>query len=223
MDLLKEFRDEFEFLYQSASHTAPDINSYEISLLLTKAVDKIISDSIPLVDTNESSRRLLQPLIVPDVTCIKEDLVSEYKYYNKLKYYYPEDSRYNLKVGIITGSCSGALSVVTDKVDFLSETINNPFRRPNKRKVLRVIGGSDSKGQFDYIYYNKEIEVDNITVTYIKDNNPIIVSDFKTDPSCIGDESIKGKDTLTNTELSVEFYPMILEIAVGFAKLTIKK
>lgn len=223
MNLLREFKDQFEVLYQSASEIAPDINSYEISLFLTKAVDKIVTDSIPSIDTNEASRQLLQPLVVTNKVSKSMQVVSEYADISKTKFYYDKEDRYNLRVNVVTNSCKGYIKVVTDKLDYIEETIANPFKRPNKRRVIKVMGGEDELGKFDFIYHSADVKITEITTTYVKDNNPIIVENFKDDPNCIGDETIKGKNTITNTELPISTYPLILELAVGFAKLTIKK
>lgn len=221
---LLEFKNQFEFLYQSSAGTAPDINSYEISLLLTKAVDELINASIlngP--DKNEYDRRFLQPLIVPgfNLEFIKVD--SEYKQFNKYIAYLPKDLRYSLRETLLNNKCLGTLKIVTSKIDYFNEDIINPFRRPKADKVLKLAGGSDNKGLFNTYYISKESNIDTIKLTYIKQNKPIILDDLSEDMYNIGDETLKGLKGPCETEISEEFHQAIVDLAVAIADKTIKK
>lgn len=218
---LKEFRDSFEFLYQSAFDQAPDINSYEISLCLTKAVDRLILEAVPSVDINESSRRLLHPL-TDTKFCDIEEVRSDNSKFKKLKVYFPTNLQYSLRYAIVAYGCSSFMEVSFDKLDYLNETFKNPFRQPNKRKAIVISGGVDDIGRFDYVYVHKEVSVSTIEINYIRYNNPIIITNLASDDMLIGDESIRGLSVETETELTQEFHDSIVELAVNIAKTTLK-
>lgn len=218
---IQEFRSNFEFLYQSATQMAPDINSYEISLCLTKAVDKLILESIESVDTNERSRRLLHPLIQTRA-CDTQVVKSEYSKFKKYKVYFPDSLQYNLRYAISSYSCPSFLVSSTQRIDNLNEVFKNPFRQPNNRKAILATGGEDDRGRFDYIYLSNKVSMSDIEITYVRYNNPIIVENFRDDEDLIGNETIKGLRSKTSTELTEEFHNAIVDVAVVIAKQTLK-
>lgn len=217
MDIFTEFNNAFDLEYQSASNQAPDINMYEKSYFFTKANDKLITDSIQFFDKNETSKRLLQPLLVQNHECSFDEVQSELPKFRKFKVSYPTNFRALLRMTINTNNCSGIVINKEDRLDNINETYNNPFRQPNKRRVVKVLGEVDGQVKFDYIYTSKDTTILNIHASYIKYNKPIVLMDFDEDPTAIGDESIRGYTTKTMTDLEQEFHPSIIKGAVIYA------
>lgn len=214
--VLVELNNAFDLEYQSASNVAPDINMYEKSYFFTKSVNKLIREAIPLFDKNESSKRLLQPLLIQNFACSIVKVDSEFSKFEKYKVTYPNDFRLLLRISITSKKCGELILSKEDKIDFLNETMSNPFRKPNKRKVIKVLGETDND-KHDYIYTSKGVDISKVNISYLKHNNPIILMDLRDDPTTIGDETIDGKYLPTMTELSKEFYPSIISTAVIFA------
>ena len=89
--------------------------------------------------------------------------------------------------------------------------LNNPFKRPNSRKVIRA---EFNKEKFK-IY--SELEVEKYKTKYITKDLPIIIEDFTTDPELNGDESIEGVNVESMTKLPSFIHDEIIDKAVIIA------
>ena len=227
MSVITEISNAFDLEYQSASNTAPDMTLYEKSYFLTAALKKLITEAIPLFDINETSRRLLQPLLVSNKVLQTVEIISEYQGLNKFAIGLPKDCKNVLREVVLSDNCPVVKNVEVDRLDQIAETINNPFKKPNKRKVLKIVGGpaedlinlgfinADTLKGYDLYYSTGGIL--EVRVTYFKYENPIILGDLQDDPNGYGDETIGGLFSPSEPELYEEFIPQIISIAVVMA------
>lgn len=208
---LPEFNNEFDITYNLASFGAPDLNSYEKSVFLTQAVREIVESLYTNYENSEYEKRALNPLVVEKVV----DLVSATDYYKNVvvqECTLPTDLYFILQENVITNStCNSNVEIIVEDLDNLNKTIKNPFKKPNKRKIIRTsIGGNKLR------LYSEE-GISKYKIKYLKKYSPIILTDFSSDPALVGDETIDGKNVETNTELPVFLHDKIVKRGVVLA------
>ena len=206
-----EFDNEFDVMYDTASFGAPALNSYEKSLFLTQAIRDIIDELYSVYDSSEYSKRALNPLIVER----EQILVDDSDYYNGMvvqKTTLPTELYYLLQENVESkNTCDTEVEVIPMDLDKLNKAMRNPFKKPNKRKVLRTsIGGNDVR------LYSTD-GLDNYKIKYLKKYTPIILTDFTTDTELVGDETIDGQNSEQNTELPVFLHDKIVKRGVILA------
>lgn len=207
---LQEFNDEFRFKYDAASSGGPDLNSYEKSLCLTQACKDMIVEAYMSYESSEISRRILAPLlkehnsvitpIIDDMTNFKSYLVS-----------IPQDLNYVLREEAKQLNCGFNPKIEITDLDNLSNFLRSPFKRPNKRKIIKV-ENSDT----NFKIYTKD-DLSKYKIKYIKKSLPIILEDFVSDPELSGTETIEGLNTQTTTELPFFVHDKIIDRAVIIA------
>lgn len=207
---LQEFKNEFRFKYDSASSGAPDLNSYEMSLCLTQAAKDIVSAAYASYETNEISRRIIAPLLLDynSVLSKSTDQMTNYRVYLATL---PVNLNYVLREEVKLFGCGYNSKVESIDIDNLTESLNNPFKRPNSRKVIRVEYNKDS-----FKIYS-ELALEAFKIKYIKNQKPIILEDFDTDPELMGTETIEGLSSKTETELPNFIHDEIIDKAVIIA------
>lgn len=207
---LLEFKNEFRFKYDAASSGGPDLNSYEISLCLTQAAKDIALSAYSSYETSEISKRILAPLIEEDFNSLEliTDEMTNFKAYLGT---YSTRMDFLLREEIKLKSCIANTTIESVDIDNLTSCLNNPFKRPNSRKVIRV---EFNKEKFK-IY--SELEVDKYKTKYITKDLPIIIEDFTTDPELNGDESIEGINVESITKLPSFIHDEIIDKAVIIA------
>lgn len=207
---LLEFKNEFNEKYSAASLGAPDFNDYEISLWLTQAVRDIIQELYNSFEHTEYNKRALNPLIVEKAL----ELVASTDYYNNVTAQeadLPEDIYYILQENALLATNCSDIEILSEDLDNLNKTMRNPFRKPNKRKIIRTQIGENKIRLFS------ESGIDKFKIKYIKKYTPIILSDFTTNDDLVGDETIDGLATPSNTELPVFLHDSIVDRAVVLA------
>lgn len=207
---LQEFNDEFQFKYDAASNGGPDLNSYEKSLCLTQAVRNIIFEAYSSYETSETSKRVLAPLLKEHNSVIEDNTDD----FTNLKCYLvslPTDMDYSLREELKLDNCSNNVKVESIDLDHLSNGLNNPFKRPNKRKVLKAEYSSTK-----FKIYSEEVLL-KYRIKYIKRHSPIILVDFEDDDELMGEETISGLNVQTNTELPEFIHSTIIDQAVIIA------
>lgn len=207
---LLEFKNEFRFKYDAASSGGPDLNSYEISLCLTQAAKDIVSAAYNSYETNEISRRILAPLVREAFNAFvqTEDGMTNFKTYDIS---YPKSLQYILRQEVKLKNCSSNSYVENIDLDNLTNVLNNPFKRPNSRKVVKV----EFNKEVFKVY--SSIEIDKFKTKYIKKDSPIILEDFEDDPELIGTETIEGLNVKTETFLPEFIHDEIIDKAVIIA------
>lgn len=209
---VQEMEMEFKFKYDSASNGGPDLNSYETSLCLTQAARDLISASYLSYETNEISKRVLSPFLTvknfdnPTSTIDPfSGLMSYTLEYSDVDFSYRVRDRVKLK-GCITNP-----KVIVIRKDNLQEYLNNPFKTPNERKVLREDLNETSVKIFS------SIPLDKYQLEFIKRDKPIIIRDFDLDPTLMGDETIEGLNTESMTLIPEMYHDRIVNRAVQLA------
>jgi len=144
----QEFRNEFDLLYNNImSDMAPGLDDYEVSLFLTQAQEELVQQlyagtgSFSGFETSEKVRRNLANLI----THGSAQLSNPTEYGNG--YWEYEHTIGNILALISerakisdSEACGNPkwVNVTPIKYDEMNKVIENPFRRPDNRKVLRL-------------------------------------------------------------------------------------
>jgi hypothetical protein len=198
---LLEFVNEFRFKYDAASNGGPDIDPYEMSLMLTQAVKDITDLAVSTYEANDESRRLVAGILKYHNSTISQDSTDS-KQTLKYKVSLPEKLVAVLREVPSLDNCTGTPEVVVARMDEVSSLLNNPFKKPNKRKVLKL---EKDKG-FVSIYSTEVLK--SYTITYIPEIIPIIVEDLE------DDLSIEGLSSQSETNLPAFIHSKIVDVAV---------
>ena len=219
----QEFSNEFDVLYNNImSNAAPGLDEYEKSIFLTKAQEDIIIDLYngknPFGESFESTeeiRRYLSELNKTYTTINKEEGntgISKYSIFFKL----PEDLWFityesvdfedeNLKCSNNIG-----IPVIPTTQDSYHRIKENPFRKDNERRVLRL----DSIGNL--VELISRYNISKYLVKYLSKPTPIILSDLD------NGLSINGISEKTECKLNSSLHRAILEKAVDLARAAYK-
>lgn len=215
----QEFSLEFDLLYNNIfSNQAPGLDEYEKSLFLTEAQEAMVIGlytgqvSAPFESTEEVTD-YLSPLVRQAVIT---ETVSGDSFGGKSVFFaVPEDVWFKTgETAVIKDtslSCNGndqrEVDVVPVTQDRWYRTINNPYRGPNERRVLRMDPSGDKVELFS-VY-----PIVSYTVRYLAQPEPIILTD-------IGERglSINGKSNPQTCKLHESLHRPILVKAVELAK-----
>ena len=219
----KEFSDEFDMLFNNiSSNQAPGLTEYEKSVFLTTAQDDLILELVTgktaLGESFEKTEELREYLtdIVKTAT-LEEYIGTEVKTITKdqSKLYTPPEDLFTIVYELVSFNDT-KLNCIPSKVevipithDELSKTIKNPFKKPNKNRVLRLnVGGA--------IELLTPYTISEYTIRYISKLDPIILEDIDTYGL-----SIKGENKKTECKLNPALHKAILSRAVSTAKTAI--
>ena len=100
--------------------------------------------------------------------------------------------------------------VLPVRIDEINNMLNNSFKKPNKRKVLKIEKDKDTISVFTELVLTK------YRITYIEEIVPIIIEDL---PSGL---SIEGIDVASETILPAFVHDKIIDIAVAKAIRTVR-
>jgi len=198
---LEEFRNEFNFKYDAASQGGPDIDDYEMSIVLTQAVRDVVEAAVGSYETNEESRRIVANLlkyhngVVVKIGNLSSTL-SEYTVSlpSKLIAIIREEPKLD--------NCIVTPEVVVSRIDEINSFMNNPFKKPNKRKVLKI----ENNSVLITVFSSEALK--SYRITYIKEIDPIIVSDLDSGLS------IDGLSLKSQTTLPAFIHSKIIDVAV---------
>lgn len=207
---LNEFSDAFDIKLASyilnnnfGESNKLSFDEYEKSVFLSQAQEEIILELYSgrnnkgiSFESNEESRRLLHSLVR-----VKEYKSNVILANNTIKP--PKDLWFIVYEYCIIGTKE--IPVIPVKQDDLHKILNNPFKRPSKKRVLRI---DDSDGDIKLL-----VQSDNISkysMTYLKKPYPIILSDFD-------DLSVLGETTPEECEVDSSLHSSIVDRAVAFA------
>ena len=225
---IQEFSDTFDVLLNSHNNQAlfgegssrADIalDEYEKSVYLTKAQEALVQEvysgkyTADSFERTEEVRRQLDALVQQE--SFSEDTKSNhlsdkfrhttYKLPEECWYIIYEQATFSSNIGeCITGQ---AVDVVPVTHDEYQRTINNPFRGPNKRRVLRLDIG---KLEVELI---SSYNVGTYTIRYVKKPEPIVLCDLEADGL-----DINGVVSPQTCQLSDLVHQEILNRAVAMA------
>jgi hypothetical protein len=198
----KEFSDGFDTLVMSRVSNVPleqiTFDEYEKSYFLTKAQTAFVISlynggiTSTTFEGSEEMREYLKDLIVIEPLEVKGDTIT-----------LPSDVLFITQEIAILENSNEALGVPI-KHDHLYLTLQNPFRGPTCRRVIREdTGGSTAK-----LYSTSPVK--EYKITYLKKPTPIVLEDFD-------DLTIEGYSEVTECILNPVLHNKILDYAVGLA------
>lgn len=214
----QEILNEFDLLYNNlSSNSAPPLDPYEISVLMTKAQEELIltyysgynSRLIGFESTEETAEYLSKMVKEEVYDSLNSEQSLGFRRYKVIK---PTKMFFILRehaTAYKDKKCDNVVCVVNPVTqDNLNRVIQDPFKQPNDRKVLRC--NVDNQIQL----YSK-LDLKSYVLTYLEKPNPIILVPLNYN---IGN-TIDGEDTVT-TDFSVPDVLMrkIINRAVELAK-----
>lgn len=204
---IQEMKREFLFKYDAASNGGPSLNNYEISVCLTQGARDIFNAAYASYETNEISKVIMAPFL--DSTQGQPSPVEdEFTRFKTFIFNTPDTIKFRIRDAVKLQGCIDHPTVIVVDKDYLSTFLNNPYKQPSKRKVLREdISTSQVK-----LYADRNIEL--YKIDFIKRDTPVIVADFEEDPELEGDESIEGFNTESMTLIPSDFHDKIVDRAV---------
>lgn len=217
----REFSNEFDVLLRSFSNNSDIVlDDYEKSVYLTEFQYSLVKSLYDgsykgeSLESTEKLRRSLDSLIksdYPEAILTSNNTVSDKSRLFKLKpdvWFVTYES-----VELIEDSyCKDnkVVEVYPVKHDEWHKIKNNPFKRPNKRKIARLDNGNN------IVELISEYPFQSYFIKYLSKPSPIILSP-------LGDGlTIEGESKETNCELNTVLHRVILEGAVQLALSTNK-
>lgn len=217
----QEFSSSFDTLLNSyaTSHgfgieNSPlELNEFEKSLLLTTAQEEIVrglydgSINGESFEQTEELRRSLDSLIKTDYPEEVEDKTGLDK---NSKFFQLKDDVWFITYESVDltkdAYCEGnkTIEVIPVRQDEWHRIKKNPFRRPNKRKAVRLDNGDNIAEIIS------EYPIENYLIRYLSKPKPIILAS-------LDEESIDGLKETTECELNTAVHRLILDRAVQLA------
>ena len=206
----EEFSNEFDTLVDAYSQTLPfgtsqdppQFNEYEKSVFLTKAQEQIVlmyySTSVggDSFETTEEVRRYLDQLVKTEILINTSDVPkSIYDSFKHSIYQLPPDLWFIVYEQV---------KYAGNENDSYYRTIQNPFRGPSRKRVLRLDSG------FNTVELVSKYDIERYQLRYLAKPNPIILTDLK-------DLTIEGKNTRQECLLTQSLHRKILELGVQLA------
>lgn len=209
--LLNSFSTQAQYS-ETQSYNDVVLDEYEKSLFLTQAQEEIVIELYSgrttrgSFEETEESRKNLRNLI--KTATIDESITntsSLYKY--SQTFVLPKDLLFityeSVKFDDPNAECFNdkSVEVIPVRQDELHRIVKNPFRKANKRRVLRVDSGTET------VELISDYNIDTYTIRYLSKPTPIVLSDFS-------EVTIDGYDKIKECELDSTLHIPILERAV---------
>lgn len=185
-------------------------DEYEKSIFLTKAQEQIVLELYQELEQSEENRKYLSNLIktgnyIPvgeqDETLINNTFKSyKVEIEDSVLFMIYEQCTLSDENNCINGRI---VSVVPTIHDDLDKVLNNPFKSPNSRKVIRL----DFDNKIELI---SKYNISNYKVRYLKKPNPIILVKLE-------DLNIDKKQEVSNGETNPILHERIVQRAVQLA------
>lgn len=218
---IEEINNEFDVIYENlSSGAAPNLNEYEKSLFLTRAQEELIrmyyngaNVRYSSFESDEEARRYLDTLIrTVNTTLTTPNQLGIFLEYDIVKnddiMYIVRETVKNASEGCLNGS---VMQVTPITHEDLNRVLNNPFKQPNERKVIRYDDTNPNKVVFHIVSKNPLSEY---TMVYLKKPNPLIVAD-------LGEFSINNQSEKTTViEIPELLQRKVVYRAVELAKVT---
>lgn len=199
-----EWSVNFDILYNNiSSDQAPGLTEYEKSVFLTQAQEAVILDlykgtSGDAFETTEEVTRYLSSLVkinYPEEDDVKV-LQATKEGVSMYAYILPKDVWFvTYQSGSITiGDKQRDVIVVPSRQDNLYKDLNNPFKGPNKNKVLAI----SEEGSI--ILYSK-YPINTFYIKYLKRPNPIVLENSELEISDVLEFKVEIPESLHNQVL----------------------
>lgn len=218
----QEFNNEFDILYNNiASNQAPSLDLYEKSVYLTLAEEQLAltyyngkNSSLDSFEKTEELRRYLATLVRTETlspegtSLILAQNSTIFTLPSRLWFITYEKAKYaDDEEGCAAGK---EVSVVPVTQDDLERTLENPFRGPNLRRVLRL---DIEDNQVELL---SKYRIANYTVRYLEYISPIVLTDLD------DGLTVNGESQETECKFPEGLHRTILELAVNLAAATYK-
>lgn len=218
----QEFSNEFDVLLNSFSSTGEfgstysplNLDEYEKSVLLTEAQEEIIKSlyngtfSGESLESSEELRRSLESLYKTDYP---EPVLGKTGIDKNSQFFQLKDDVWFItyeSVELLKGAyCNNnpVVKVIPMKQDEWHRSKDNPFKKPNKRKVIRLDNGSNVTELIS------EFPIHNYLIRYLSKPTPIILT------SLDDDLKIDNTKEVTECKLNSVLHRTILRRAVELA------
>ena len=217
-----EFEWEFDVLYNNiASNAAPGINSYEKSVLLTKAQDELIKNYFNPQGNkykegfDGSAKRQID--FSGLISVANGTLLDQQGFDLRAKVFkIPTDVFLIINESIVTNT--GIKQIIPIKFDEYTRLMAKPYKAPLTFQAWRLITDGDiNSGVTVEIIPNSQETVESYTLRYVRRPKPIILANLKSE---YGDVSINGETEISQCELNPLVHREILQRAVELAKIT---
>lgn len=232
---VEEFDIRFDILYNNlASNAAPALNAYEKSVFLSQAQRDIVIElyngrnvSGISFESTEEARAYLRPLtktielgvsvnsssILGSINCYEYSLdADENKIYFPTNIWFITYETVTIDDDSVVTECDKKrfIEVVPVRQDFIYQILNNPFKCPSRKRVLRVDVDSN-------IYLYSKLPLYQYKITYIEQPKPIILKGIN-DKTLTIDKVPCIEDNSSEGSCSEILHQVILERAVALAK-----
>lgn len=222
MKTCEEWSLEFDLLYQNiTSNQAPGLNEYEKSVFLTRAQEAVVvmlyngTLSKSFEETEEITRYLNHLVCQKDCEEITNDIPMQVIPTSQV-FALPDDLLFRtLELCKVNDEKCGEIDAVVVPVtqDEYWRTSRNPFKKQNKRRVLRLnYGDNNPIGEEGYSELISDYEITKYAVRYISKPEPIILADL------VDGLSINGETNAKTCKLHESLHQTILTEAVKAAK-----
>lgn len=208
-----EFSNEFDVLYNNiTSNQAPGLDNYEKSVVLTKAQEEVVlglysGTSGFSFEETEYLRRCLDSLI--ETTTLKPTSLEEIKIYqSSTLFQLPTDKTkecWFITYEQATLNNNKLVKVIPVRLDEWNVVKDNPFKKQNKNKVIRIDSGNN------IIELISDLPVSEYKIKYLRKPSPIILETITTG------EKINGESEEKPCELNTVLHRLILDRAVQLA------
>lgn len=222
-----EFISQFNILYDNiSSNSAPGINTYEMSVYLTKAQLEIVKEYNGLLnkyqkgfDGSDKRRTDLKELIVDFKSTSTLTNLNNISTKLNSKFFNIPNNVFLIKYEKGTfkkDNCNNELDIIPITLDEFNEKIKNPFKKPYKKLAWRLDYSIQNNNQVVEIVSSENIDMYHLR--YIKYPEPIVLTNLSTDTEYQGmNLSIDGVTQEQTCKLNVEIHPEILDRAVELA------
>lgn len=213
----QEFSNEFDVLYNNImSNSAPGLNEYEKSVLLTQAQEALVLDIYngqfnedSFESTEEVSdyiNTLIRQLKITDT--VGGEGISK----DSVFYQLPDDLWFITYESVVLKDdalgCKNGQEVIVKPItqDRYYSISKNPFRGANDRRVLRLLSGDKAE-------LISKFAIESYLIRYLSKPEPIILEDLST-----YGVTINGKTEVTECKLNPAVHRTLLNRAVQLAK-----
>lgn len=218
---LSEFSAEFDILYNNiSSNIAPGLTEYEKSVFLTQAQEQLVIEIYSgqykgePFENSEEVREYLKSLIqtetLENLTEVRSEFPDTYTHYT-VKLDAQNFWFVILESVIFSGEepCTNGKRVIVQPItyDGYWSIMRNPFRGPNRNRVLRL----NISGDTVELISDHDHEIGKYTFSFLKKPSPIILEDIE-------GGTIDGSSTATGCKLPKVLHRTILVRAVNLAK-----
>jgi hypothetical protein len=190
------------------------VDEYEKSIYLTRAQKAIYKEMVNIFERTEIIDTYLYPFLKEFITNVDVRKILKPKMVNNsVNIVVPsdiymivwekailisDDPKYNLR----------EVKVLKTRIAELPYKVDNPFRTPNNKEVLRVITGNVTDLDVWELVLPENTELKQYSCKYLKDIKPIILENL---PDGL---SIEGESNALNTEFIDEVLENIIDLAV---------